>query len=64
MQTALRVLMSNQEDLQAALAESMLTQVKTIVLPHIERLLEKKLSRNSHARILLIKSNLNNTTSV
>jgi len=47
-QTALRVLMRNQEDLQEALAESMLTQIKTIVLIHIEWLLEKKLSLCNH----------------
>ncbi len=40
--------MRNQEDLQEELAESMLTQVKTIVLIHIEWLLEKKFNRRNH----------------
>lgn len=63
MQTALRVLMKNQEDLQEELAESMLTQVKTTVLPHIEWLLGKKLSSNARARVLLVQSNLKNLMS-
>lgn len=63
MQTALRVLMKNQEDLQEELAERMLTQVKTTVLPHIEWLLGKKLSSNARARVLLVQSNLKNLMS-
>jgi len=63
MKTALRFLMKNQEDLQEELAEDMLTQVKTSVLPHIEWLLEKKLSSNARARVLLMQSNLINLMS-
>ena len=63
MQTALRVLMQNQDELQEEFSENMLTQVKTTVLPHLEWLLEKKLSAKARARLLLMRSNLHNLLS-
>ena len=63
MQTALRVLMSSQETLQEELAETMLTHVKSTVLPHLEWLLQKKLSPKARQRLLLAQSNLNNLMS-
>lgn len=62
-QTALRVLMKNQENIEEELAERMLTLVKTSVLPHIEWLLERKLSSNARARVLLMQSHLINLMS-
>ena len=63
MQTALRVLMNSQEALQDELAETMLTHIKSTVLPHLEWLLQRKLSTKARERLLLVQSNLNNLIS-
>ena len=61
--TALKVLLKHREEDKAALEEQVLTNVKKLVLPYLEKLKHLKLNDNQMAHVEIVESNLNDVVS-
>jgi DNA-binding CsgD family transcriptional regulator len=61
--TALRVLLKRREEDKAELEEKVLSNVKDLVLPYLEKLKETSLDTNQVAYLTILESNLNDIVS-
>lgn len=61
--TALRVLLKQREDDKEELQENVLSNVKELVTPHLERLKKSRLDGNQTALVSILESNINSIVS-
>ncbi len=61
--TALKVLLKQREDDRKELGENVLTNVKELIAPYLERLKKSHLNTNQETLVNILDSNLNNITS-
>ena len=63
MNTALKVLLKQREDDKKELGENVLTNVKELISPYLERLKKSRLNTNQETLVNILDSNLNNIIS-
>ena len=61
--TALKVLLKQREDDKKALEEAMVSNVKELINPYIEKLAKRSLEKNQRTLLGILESNLNNIVS-